>query len=128
MLSLFVLDVCLMFVFVQRHEQRRRQQSSSSSSSSSAAGSFASLPHTYDGDVPHSSRRALDGAGKLRDVPANGEGECLQQQPVLEVYPVEERGGFVWLFYGDAATPEAQRPPIPVVRCFCRRPPPHPSS
>ena len=28
---------------------------------------------------------------------------------------MEERGGFVWLFYGSDALPAAERPPIPCV-------------
>ena len=33
----------------------------------------------------------------------------------MPVYPVQEAGGFVWLFYGSDALPAAERPPIPVV-------------
>ena len=35
--------------------------------------------------------------------------------PRLEVWDCEERGGFVWLFFGTPTTPRAARPPIPWV-------------
>ncbi len=35
------------------------------------------------------------------------------QGPVVPVYPVEEKGGFVWLFNGSSRVPPEERPPIP---------------
>ena len=32
---------------------------------------------------------------------------------MLQPASVTERGGFVWLFYGDASMPQAERPPVP---------------
>lgn len=32
---------------------------------------------------------------------------------MVPVYPVEEKGGFVWLFNGSTKVPEDARPPIP---------------
>jgi phenylpropionate dioxygenase-like ring-hydroxylating dioxygenase large terminal subunit len=58
---------------------------------------------------------AIDGDGRLRDVPANSEGETLPARPVLAPASVTERGGFVWLFYGDAALPADARPPLPLI-------------
>ncbi len=44
---------------------------------------------------------AIDGHGYLRDVPAaEHEGEWPTTVPVVDVYPVQEKGGFVWLFFG----------------------------
>ena len=58
---------------------------------------------------------AIDGAGLLRDVPANAAGERLPARPVLAPASVTERGGFVWLFFGDAALPADARPPLPLI-------------
>jgi len=55
---------------------------------------------------------AFDGDGRLRDVPSAEPGRW-PKRPILESYPVEERGGFVWLFFGDARLPADERPPIP---------------
>ena len=37
------------------------------------------------------------------------------RKPVTDAYPVEEKGGFVWLFFGSPALPADERPPIPYV-------------
>jgi phenylpropionate dioxygenase-like ring-hydroxylating dioxygenase large terminal subunit len=58
---------------------------------------------------------AIDGQGKLREVPANTAAETLPSRPVLVPASVTERGGFVWLFYGDAALPPDARPPLPLI-------------
>jgi phenylpropionate dioxygenase-like ring-hydroxylating dioxygenase large terminal subunit len=55
---------------------------------------------------------AFDGEGKLRDVPSAEPGRW-PKRPILDSYPIEERGGFVWLFFGDARLPADERPPIP---------------
>lgn len=58
---------------------------------------------------------AFDSAGVLRDVPAaEHEGEWPKKQ-LVEAFPVVEKGGFVWLFYGSKELPEDERPPIPFV-------------
>ncbi|KAI8469290.1 MAG: hypothetical protein J3K34DRAFT_513670 [Monoraphidium minutum] len=54
----------------------------------------------------------FDGDGRLRDVPSAEPG-AWPRRPLVGSYAVEERGGFVWLFYGDAAMPPEERPPIP---------------
>lgn len=58
-------------------------------------------------------RRAIDGDGILRDVPANMGGESLPKRPVVLPASVVEQGGFVWVFFGDPALPEDERPPVP---------------
>ena len=54
----------------------------------------------------------FDAEGKLRDVPSAEHGSW-PKRPLLGSYDVEERGGFVWLFYGNRAMPADERPPIP---------------
>ncbi|KAK3247277.1 hypothetical protein CYMTET_43220 [Cymbomonas tetramitiformis] len=58
---------------------------------------------------------AFDSDGRLLEVPANAAGETLPKRPLLGSYPIEERGGFVWLFWGSKSMPEDARPPIPLV-------------
>ncbi|KAF8056873.1 ddmC [Scenedesmus sp. PABB004] len=55
---------------------------------------------------------AFDGEGHLRDVPSAEPGRW-PKRPLVSSYPVEERGGFVWLFWGDKRLPAEERPPIP---------------
>jgi len=55
---------------------------------------------------------AFDSEGKLRDVPSAEHGSW-PRRPLISAYDVEERGGFVWLFYGSKAMPPSERPPIP---------------
>ncbi|ARV59275.1 (2Fe-2S)-binding protein [Nostocales cyanobacterium HT-58-2] len=49
--------------------------------------------------------------GKCIDIPANTSETPIPKKARVESYPVQEKYGFVWLFYGDL--PEAERPPIP---------------
>ena len=49
--------------------------------------------------------------GRCVDIPANPPETPIPQKARVETYPVQEKYGFVWLFYGDLA--EAERPPIP---------------
>lgn len=58
---------------------------------------------------------AFDKEGTLKDVPAAEHDDEWPKMPILEGYPVEEKGGFIWLFYGSKSLPEAERPPIPYV-------------
>jgi phenylpropionate dioxygenase-like ring-hydroxylating dioxygenase large terminal subunit len=55
---------------------------------------------------------AFDAEGKLRDVPSAERGSW-PKRPIIGSYDVEERGGFVWLFYGSKSLPKEERPPIP---------------
>ncbi|KAF6265516.1 hypothetical protein COO60DRAFT_1623882 [Scenedesmus sp. NREL 46B-D3] len=55
---------------------------------------------------------SFDAQGKLRDVPSAAHGSW-PKRPLLGSYAVEERGGFVWLFYGSPSLPAEERPPIP---------------
>lgn len=55
---------------------------------------------------------AFDSEGKLRDVPSAEHGSW-PRRPLISAYDVEERGGFVWLFYGSKSMPASERPPIP---------------
>ena len=58
---------------------------------------------------------AVDGDGRLRDVPAaEHKGEWPHRQMVA-VHHVEEKGGFIWLWYGPKDLPRDARPPIPHV-------------
>lgn len=56
---------------------------------------------------------AFDAEGKLRDVPSAEHGSW-PKRPLVGAYDVEERGGFVWLFYGSKSMPADERPPIPM--------------
>lgn len=57
---------------------------------------------------------AFDKEGRLGEVPSNTGGASFPKRPLVEAYPVEERGGFVWLFFGDKSLPADARPPIPI--------------
>lgn len=56
---------------------------------------------------------AFSGDGRLRDVPALENRNEWPKRPIVPSYPVAEKGGFIWLFYGSPSLPEEQRPPIP---------------
>ncbi|KAL6774148.1 hypothetical protein ACKKBG_A23935 [Auxenochlorella protothecoides x Auxenochlorella symbiontica] len=58
---------------------------------------------------------ALDGAGALKDVPAAMNKGEWPKRSLMNVYDVEEKGGFVWLFYGSRRMPVNERPPIPYI-------------
>jgi phenylpropionate dioxygenase-like ring-hydroxylating dioxygenase large terminal subunit len=58
---------------------------------------------------------AFDEGGVLRDVPAAEHAGEFPQKQLVDVYPVVEKGGFVWLFYGSSTLPIDERPPIPIV-------------
>jgi phenylpropionate dioxygenase-like ring-hydroxylating dioxygenase large terminal subunit len=49
--------------------------------------------------------------GKCIDIPANGQDALVPKKAHVTSYSVQEKYGFVWMFYGDL--PEAERPPIP---------------
>ncbi|BAY49704.1 Rieske [2Fe-2S] domain-containing protein [Scytonema sp. HK-05] len=49
--------------------------------------------------------------GKCIDIPANAPETPIPKKARIETYPVQEKYGYVWLFYGDL--PEEERPPIP---------------
>jgi phenylpropionate dioxygenase-like ring-hydroxylating dioxygenase large terminal subunit len=55
---------------------------------------------------------SFDAEGKLRDVPSATHGSW-PKRPLIGSYAVEERGGFIWLFYGSPSLPAEERPPIP---------------
>ena len=58
---------------------------------------------------------AFDGTGTLRSVPAAEHAGEWPAKRLVDTYPVVEQGGFVWMFYGSADLPPAERPPIPSV-------------
>jgi len=58
---------------------------------------------------------ALDAEGRLRDVPAAETKGEWPHRPIVPAHSVEERGGFIWLFYGPKDLPADARPPIPYV-------------
>jgi len=49
--------------------------------------------------------------GQCIEIPSNGLGTPIPKKAYINSYPVQEKYGFVWLFYGDL--PEKERPPIP---------------
>ncbi|KAF5827662.1 hypothetical protein DUNSADRAFT_275 [Dunaliella salina] len=58
---------------------------------------------------------AFDSEGKLREVPSLSDKERLPKRQLVETYPVVEKGGFVWLFFGSKTLPPDERPPIPFI-------------
>ena len=64
-------------------------------------------------------RRCLFGANEDIEVPATFvpvvQGESWPRRPLVPSYDVEERGGFIWLFYGSRDLPKDERPPIPMM-------------
>lgn len=59
---------------------------------------------------------AFDGEGRLQEVPSQDASTAFPRRPVVDSYPVEERGGFVWLFFGSKTMPADERPPIPICK------------
>ncbi|KAJ9516641.1 hypothetical protein QJQ45_015191 [Haematococcus lacustris] len=55
-----------------------------------------------------------DKDGVLQDAPSSSKGQ-LPKRSMVRTYPVEERGGFIWLFFGSSSMPAEERPPIPVI-------------
>lgn len=53
----------------------------------------------------------FQGDGACVEIPANPMGVPIPKKARVASYPVQEKYGFVWMFYGDL--PEAERPPIP---------------
>lgn len=53
----------------------------------------------------------FQGDGKCVDIPANEMGTPIPPRANVNSYPVQEKYGFVWIFYGDL--PAESRPPIP---------------
>ncbi|MBP5971161.1 aromatic ring-hydroxylating dioxygenase subunit alpha [Brasilonema sp. CT11] len=51
--------------------------------------------------------------GKCTHIPANAPGTAIPKKACVDTYPVQEKYGFVWLFYGDL--PEAERHPLPTI-------------
>ncbi|MFE4106631.1 aromatic ring-hydroxylating dioxygenase subunit alpha [Almyronema epifaneia] len=49
--------------------------------------------------------------GQCIDIPANGQDHPIPKKAQTASYPVQEKYGFIWMFYGDL--PAAERPPIP---------------
>lgn len=46
-------------------------------------------------------------------MPSLDGGATFPKRPIAASYPIEEKGGFVWLFFGSASLPQEERPPIP---------------
>ncbi|ARV59276.1 (2Fe-2S)-binding protein [Nostocales cyanobacterium HT-58-2] len=51
--------------------------------------------------------------GKCIDIPANAPETPIPKKARIQTYPVQEKYGFVWLFYGDL--PEAERHSLPTL-------------
>jgi phenylpropionate dioxygenase-like ring-hydroxylating dioxygenase large terminal subunit len=49
--------------------------------------------------------------GKCVEIPSNEVGISIPKRANINSYPVQEKYGFIWLFYGDL--PAEKRPPIP---------------
>ncbi|MBD2534720.1 aromatic ring-hydroxylating dioxygenase subunit alpha [Nostoc flagelliforme FACHB-838] len=49
--------------------------------------------------------------GTCIEIPANQPGLPIPKKARLNTYPIQEKYGFIWLFWGDL--PEKERPPIP---------------
>ncbi|MEA5515053.1 aromatic ring-hydroxylating dioxygenase subunit alpha [Nodularia sp. UHCC 0506] len=49
--------------------------------------------------------------GQCVEIPSNAPGISIPKKARIDNYPVQEKYGFIWLFYGDL--PEAERPPLP---------------
>lgn len=56
---------------------------------------------------------AFDCKGKLREVPSASCSTALPQRQLVDAYPLEEKGGFIWLFFGSKHLHADERPPIP---------------
>lgn len=54
--------------------------------------------------------------GRCIEIPANAPETPIPKKSCIDNYPVQEKYGFVWLFYGDL--PEEKRPPIPPLAEF----------
>ncbi|MBH8553782.1 aromatic ring-hydroxylating dioxygenase subunit alpha [Nostocaceae cyanobacterium CENA357] len=54
--------------------------------------------------------------GACIEIPANQPGISIPKKAHVESYPVQEKYGFVWLFWGDL--PEEERPPLPILPEF----------
>ncbi|MBE9201494.1 MULTISPECIES: aromatic ring-hydroxylating dioxygenase subunit alpha [unclassified Nodularia (in: cyanobacteria)] len=54
--------------------------------------------------------------GKCVQIPSNDIGVPIPKKANVNSYPVQEKYGFIWLFYGDL--PESERPPIPALPEF----------
>jgi phenylpropionate dioxygenase-like ring-hydroxylating dioxygenase large terminal subunit len=58
---------------------------------------------------------AVGSEGKIHHVPAAEHSGEWPRRQVVPVYDVEERGGFIWLWYGSQDLPRDARPHIPCV-------------
>ena len=58
----------------------------------------------------------FQGDGACVEIPANKPGTPIPKKAVVDSYPVQEKYGFIWMFYGDL--PEQERPPIPALPEF----------
>ncbi len=56
--------------------------------------------------------------GICSHIPANPPETPIPKRARVNAYPVEEKYGFVWIFVGDLALSESQRPPIPAFPQF----------
>jgi phenylpropionate dioxygenase-like ring-hydroxylating dioxygenase large terminal subunit len=55
----------------------------------------------------------FDAGGDCADIPSLGKDILLPPRARVKTYPVQEKYGYVWLFYGDL--PAADRPPLPTL-------------
>jgi hypothetical protein len=52
---------------------------------------------------------------RLQDVPSAEKEGSWPKRPIVGSFPVEEKGGFVWLFFGSKSLPAEERPPIQTI-------------
>ena len=53
----------------------------------------------------------------MQSVPSNNDNEKFPKRSLVKQFSIEEKGGFVWLFFEDPSSrmPINERPPIPYV-------------
>jgi phenylpropionate dioxygenase-like ring-hydroxylating dioxygenase large terminal subunit len=57
----------------------------------------------------------FQGDGKCVKIPANASTAVIPKQAVANTYPVQEKDGWVWLFWGDSLDDQASNFAIPVI-------------
>lgn len=61
---------------------------------------------------------SFDGTGKVRCIPSMSLQHPLPRDQLISTFDVEEKSGFVWLFYGSTDIPRENRPKIPDIDEF----------
>ena len=61
---------------------------------------------------------SFDGTGKVRNIPSIPLQHPLPQDQLISTFDIEEKSGFVWLFFGSPNIPREDRPKIPDIDEF----------